>query len=97
MGYFYLLCLLILLPAPFSISLIIIATPLIAFQTICPMQPIQNSDRPIVHIELLMMRVVHLRLPVKEVISTMYRCRIEELPGEIRPEHQDMAAQDLPG
>lgn len=59
------------------------------------MYPVQQPDRPVVQIELLMVKVMHLGLVPEEIIATVHRGRVEQLKGQKQPERQYMCPHDL--
>ena len=82
-------------PARIQTALTLILSLLLSGKYIRTMQPIKQTNGSIIQIELFMMQIMHFRLASEEVISAMHRGGIEELIRQIRPEGQDVAAQDL--
>ena len=72
--------------------LLVLCLPL---QLICPMHPIQKSNRAIIQIELLMMQIMHACLAREEIIPAMHCRRVHQLVAHVQPKCQDVAAQDL--
>lgn len=64
-------------------------------QLIRSMRPIQQPQRSIIQIELLMMKIMRSSLVTKEIISTVNRRRIEKLISQEYPEGHNMASQQL--
>ncbi|WEW61909.1 hypothetical protein PRK78_007409 [Emydomyces testavorans] len=57
------------------------------------MQPVQQPNRPIVQIELLMMLVMHPRHAAHEIIPAMHHRRVGQLVPQKRPERHEVAVQ----
>ena len=59
------------------------------------MYPIQQANRPIIQVELLMMEIVHFGFIPEEIIPTVHGRRIEQLKRQKGPKGQHMATHNL--
>lgn len=64
-------------------------------QLVRAVHPIKQPNRAIVQVEFLMMQIMHLGLAVEKVIATVHSGSVEKLIGQVDPERQHMAVQQL--